>query len=527
MTDMAQSAIDPIVNDLLDDFTLYAPNQLHIKNKAGKVVPFTMNRAQLYAHECLEKQKKETGKVRALILKGRQQGMSTYIGGRFFHKTVTTEGLLTFIFAHDAFGSTNLYNMVKMYYETASDPKFLPALGASNAKELLFPNMLSGYKVGTAGTGAGLGRSATFQCVHWSEVAYSPNCDDHSEGLLQTVPDMPGTEIILESTANGQNNYFHRACMQAISGQGDFILIFVPWYWQEEYVRALPPGFVLDKDEQELIDLYGPDGMTIENVMWRRAKIENDFKGDEYKFKKEYPCNPTEAFEQSDDKSFIKAKAVIKARNTPPIPSGNHAPLIIGVDPARMGGDEFRLVFRQGRNVTQTMHFPKMRVDQSAERLIHVIKKFNPSLVNIDTGGLGVGVYDICVGAGYSKIVRGIAFGSRDVSQPDRYYNKRAEMYGLASEWLDDEPVSIRFVDKKDADQLQAELTSVRVERYTANNQLLLESKETMAARQVPSPDLADAFVLTFASTLTHDKNNMAPAMNAPVQTETGWNPFG
>lgn len=211
--------IDPIVNELIDDFTLYAPNQLFVKDKAGQIIPFKLNKAQLYAHAKLEEQKAKTGKVRAVILKGRQQGMSTYIGGRYFHKTVTRPGTLTFIFAHDSTGSNSLFGMVKTYYQRARDPRFLPTLGASNAKELLFPGLLSGYKVGTAGTGEGLGRGTTFQCVHWSEVAYSPNCDDHAAGLMQTVPDMPDTEVILESTANGQNNYFHRICQKPCPGK--------------------------------------------------------------------------------------------------------------------------------------------------------------------------------------------------------------------------------------------------------------------------------------------------------------------
>lgn len=517
---------DPAVADLIENLTVYAPRQLHIKAKDGKIVPFNLNRAQLYAHECLEKQKKETGKVRAIIVKGRQQGMSTYIGARYFHKTVTRPGTLTFIFAHDSFGSTSLFNMVKTYYDRATDPRWLPSRGASNAKELLFPGLLSGYKVGTAGTGEGLGRGATFQCVHWSEVAYSPNCDDHAAGLMQTVPDLPDTEIILESTANGQNNYFHRAVQNALSGVGDFQLIFIPWYWQAEYTRQLPDDFTLAPEEGELLSLYEKDGLTREHLMWRRAKIKGDFSGDENLFKKEYPFNVQEAFEVSDDRAFIKAKYVIKARATPQVPYQKQPPLIMGIDPARLGGDKFRIVFRAGRNVAQTTLIPPMEVIPAGQRVIELIKRHKPDRVNIDTGSFGVYILEACVAAGFGKIVKGVAFGSRDVMYPERYYNKRAEMYGLALEWLRDEPVSIRFANKKDEDQLQAELTSVQIKRYGVNNDLLLESKDEMQARGIPSPDLADAFVLTFATSVTDDKNNMVPAMSAPILTDTNWNPF-
>ena len=38
------------------------------------------------------------------------------------------------------------------------------------------------------------------------------------------------------------------AWRDAEAGKGDFVAIFVPWYWQEEYRRVPPEGFVLDED---------------------------------------------------------------------------------------------------------------------------------------------------------------------------------------------------------------------------------------------------------------------------------------
>jgi hypothetical protein len=98
-------------------------------------------------------------------------------------------------------------------------------------------------------------------------------------------------------------------------------------------------------------------------------------------------------------------------------------------------------------------------------------------------------------------------------------------MYGMARDWLDDAPVSVRL-SLEDGDQLQAELSSIRVKRYDANNRLLLESKEEMLDRGVPSPDLADAFVLTFAGSVTEDKANIAPIISKAIQTDISWSPF-
>ena len=63
-------------------FGLFAKDHLKIKAKSGRLVPFIMNPAQEHIDRKLTEQLERLGKIRALLLKGRQQGGSTYIGGR-------------------------------------------------------------------------------------------------------------------------------------------------------------------------------------------------------------------------------------------------------------------------------------------------------------------------------------------------------------------------------------------------------------------------------------------------------------
>ena len=74
------------------DFEYYAPIALKIRPKVGKLVPFILNQAQQYLHLIAEKQMLDTGRIRILVLKGRQQGISTYIEGRFYWKTSHRSG---------------------------------------------------------------------------------------------------------------------------------------------------------------------------------------------------------------------------------------------------------------------------------------------------------------------------------------------------------------------------------------------------------------------------------------------------
>jgi hypothetical protein len=268
---------------LRDDFEHYAPRALKIRTKGAEIKPLTLNKAQAYVHGKLEEQKARTGRVRALVLKGRQQGMSTYIAGRFYHLTTHRRGIRTFILTHEDAATSNLFDMVNRYHQNCPDV-LRPSTGASNAKELLFEKLDSGYKIGTAGT-KGVGRSSTVQLFHGSEAGYWPNAESHAAGIMQAVPDEPGTEIILESTANGVGNLFHQMWRAAEAGIGDYQAIFVPWFWQDEYKKIPPPDFVATEEELQYAALWGLD---LQQIVWRRAKIAELRDAD--LFKQEYPA---------------------------------------------------------------------------------------------------------------------------------------------------------------------------------------------------------------------------------------------
>ena len=72
---------------LRDNYSYYAEHSLKIRTKSGKIEPLVLNDAQKVLHEVVERQLATTGKVRVVILKGRQQGLSTYVGGRLYHRT--------------------------------------------------------------------------------------------------------------------------------------------------------------------------------------------------------------------------------------------------------------------------------------------------------------------------------------------------------------------------------------------------------------------------------------------------------
>lgn len=101
----------------------------------GKTVPFRMNREQQYLHDIAEQQLKETGRVRIILLKGRQWGGSTYTEGWFYWETTKREGCNTFIFSHEEKSTRTLYEMVTPELHSASSA---PTLLDEQARPLGF-----------------------------------------------------------------------------------------------------------------------------------------------------------------------------------------------------------------------------------------------------------------------------------------------------------------------------------------------------------------------------------------------------
>jgi hypothetical protein len=466
---------------MLDDFQFYAQYCLTIRPKAGGPVNLLLNKAQLYIHERLEAQLKETGKVRALILKGRQQGCSTYVEGRYYWRVTNSEGVRAYILTHEQEATNNLFEMVERYNRNCPAA---PETGAANAKELSFPALDSGYRVGTAGT-RGVGRSGTVQLFHGSEVAFWPHAETHAAGVIQSVPNEPGTEIIHESTANGLGNFFHQKWQEAEAGLSEYIAVFVPWFWQDEYSNH-EDGFIPTQEEAEYAAAYG---LNMDQLAWRRDKMKE--LGSDWLFRQEYPATPAEAFQVSGEDRFISPESVMKARKNTVVEYG---PLIVGVDPARFGTDRTSIIRRRTRKAFGLQSYSKKDTMEVTGLVVKIIKEEKPAMVFVDVGGLGAGVVDRLHELGFgTDIVRGVNGGEKPMDG-DKYFNKRAEMWGEGKLWLEDDA----GVDIPDSDTFQADLTGPSYS-YDSATRLKLEKKEDMKRRGIRSPDEGDAWALTFA----------------------------
>ena len=497
----------------LKDFIFFSESFFKIRSKTGSIEPFVLNRAQLYIHERIEAQLAQSGKVRAVILKGRQQGCSTYVQARYFHKTITNRGIKTFILTHEGSATKNLFEMTKRYYEYLP-AGLCPQADRDSVKELNFNSLDSGYAIGTAGN-RGTGRSQTIQLLHGSEAGYWQHAEDHAQGLMQAVGTHSGTEVILESTANGIGNYFHNMWIGAEQGTNDFQAIFIPWYWQVEYTDYTH-GFRCNENEIYLLEQYAKNGMTQAHLAWRRKKIyefSSDFDAGLARFNVEYPLTAAVAFRNPVDDTFINSTHVVRARNNI---IDSQSPLIIGVDPAIGDNDRCAIIKRKGRIAYDMTSLRNHNTMELAGYLKTMIERDKPAKVFIDCIGIGAGTVDRLQEMGFSQ-VEGINV-ARSANNKERFANLRAELWSEMRDWLTGElPVQI-----PDSDELHADLCSLGY-RHRSNGQLLIESKVDLRARGMPSCDLADSLMLTFAmgqnAGITNAQFNYLPATHNKMFT--------
>jgi hypothetical protein len=498
-----------------------------VKDKRGALVPYKLNLAQRYIHDRLEEQRRRTGGwVRACLLKGRQQGGSTYIQNRFYHRTMRVPGMSAFILSHESKTTDKLFAMVRRFYENMA-AAMRPTLGADNPRQMTFPALNADYAAGTA-RNEDAGRGGTAQLFHGSEAAYWPNAYAIQDGALESIALVPGTEIILESTANGPVGLFYDKCKQAMAGIGDYILVFVPWYWDAGYERDPGPDFEPTEAERAFMHAnfvkafpYESEPISEERayrkLAWRRAKVidltgNNNPEGGEAKFRAIYPSNPIEAF-LATAVGIVRSDAVTRARSNWHSPFVDEfAPRILGVDPAGNGkkSDRTVLLLRQGRRVEKVIAYPKMKPMELAGIVATMIENEHLDMVFIDRG-YGEGTIDRLHELRYGPRVVGVHFKERPTN--DIYMNKRSEIIIEAAKWLNDnDDIAVpddgeRYLSPAGAkgprlcsgDEIHADLAAMPLDKETSEGIKYMPPKEQIVAELGRSPDIFDALALTFS----------------------------
>ena len=319
-----QSELDALRERLKEDFPFWAERLAKIAPKeGGPLIPFRLKPGQRELDEALEAQRKAGKPMRALVLKARQLGFSTYTQGKLIHRCTMRERYDAVVVAQDKKTGAKLYRMgERIWTNLPEDPFLKPGVGGYRRSQNLhfvgdgdwrqgeaYPD--STYLVDTAGEFQA-GRGGTFRAVHASEVAFWDQIETKLTSLMAAVPDDPETLFIMESTANGYNAFKDR-WDEASEGRGAWLAFFWPWWKDEEYSLAFASetekeafrvGDSTIPYAEEEPDLLANFDLTLEQLNWRRYTISSKGGGDVRYFHQEYPSTPEEAFISTGQKVF-------------------------------------------------------------------------------------------------------------------------------------------------------------------------------------------------------------------------------
>lgn len=254
-----------------------------VVNKESQDVKFTLNSAQSRFLDDMS--------GRDLILKARQLGFSTLILAIFTYDFLFTENSTSMSISYETTAAQKLLEKVKHFIEPLGVP-----LRYDSRNELYNEQMKSRFYIGSAAS-VTTGRGQTINNLHVSELSFYQNADTLMTGLLQAVP--KDGNVIIESTANGMGNFFHREWKKTDNDSSSYTAHFFPWNLDPSYVAFVDPTFKMSPEERLIADKHG---LSRAQVMWMKNK-KKEFKSDDA-FKQEFPLTPVESFISSGNPAF-------------------------------------------------------------------------------------------------------------------------------------------------------------------------------------------------------------------------------
>jgi hypothetical protein len=250
-----------------------AEELLRIRNREGVDAPLRANAVQAAFERSCGRQN--------IVLKARQMGMTTWVAGRFFLKTITARGVLSVQVAQTREAAEGIFRMVQRFWEFLPEELREGVLRRSKANvgQMCFPALDSEFRVVSAGDESA-GRGLTVQYLHCSEVSRWPgDAAATLAGLRAALA--PGGEMVMESTPNGAYGCFYEEWKAAGQWTGGLtnhrddgmVRHFFPWWMEEAYASAT----VRDLREEERA-LMLTHGLTPEQIGFRRG-LEASYRG--------------------------------------------------------------------------------------------------------------------------------------------------------------------------------------------------------------------------------------------------------
>lgn len=262
------------------DFEYWAFQCVKIQDKRSKKpIPFRLNRPQRRTLASLEKDRMAGVPIRTIILKARQWGGSTlvqiYMAWLQLLHYENWHSLIVTDVENQARTIRGMYSRLMTHYPAYLGKfKLTPFEGSSKNKIIKEKGCV--ISIGSVQKPESL-RSNDISMCHLSEVAFWKTTQQKSaEDLVQTIrpsiPNEPGTLIVLESTAKGVGSMFHHEWTSAVQGESGYTPVFVPWFEIEMYQEAIGSENVSAFIDKVFSDAYyqflWDEGASLQGINW-------------------------------------------------------------------------------------------------------------------------------------------------------------------------------------------------------------------------------------------------------------------
>ena len=243
---------------------------LRLRDRNGHPQPLLANAAQRRFEERRGRQN--------IVLKARQMGVTTWVAGRFFLRTITKPGTLTLQVAHTREAAEGIFRIVqRMWEELPEEMRKGPLVRShANVGQMVFPELDSEYRVASA-CDVGAGRGLSLQNLHCSEVSRWPGDAAMTLAGLRAALS-PGGELVMESTPNGAYGAFYDEWCAGVEAGGDangLVRHFLPWWMEPAYVGPRVNAAAMTEVESALVERHG---LSEEQIGYRRG-LERNYGG--------------------------------------------------------------------------------------------------------------------------------------------------------------------------------------------------------------------------------------------------------
>lgn len=304
------------------DFEFFCATDINIVHKTkATIVPFILNRAQRYYLEELEKLRKALKPIDIILLKARQWGGSTETQFYMFWIQLYWRKNWNSVICADVDDQAKgvlgmLTRAAEMFDVNMTDGiklELKPYMKTDSTRVLNITD--STISVGSVQHPEKI-RSQNISMAHLTEVGLwkatpSRKPEDLVQSIFGSIVPAPYTLKVLESTAKGVGNYFHRTWLDACAGKNNFTPVFVPWHMIDIYSKPINDHIAFVSSMTVYEQYLFTAGATLEAINWYRSKSLE--MGDKWRMCSEFPSDAEEAF-QSTGRNFYPVEYVEELR---------------------------------------------------------------------------------------------------------------------------------------------------------------------------------------------------------------------